>query len=70
MDRAVPEENDRRIVKTRITEEGLRVLAELDEPVRKLHARQFRNLPDAKLRQLILLLERVRARLKDEVAAD
>jgi DNA-binding MarR family transcriptional regulator len=64
------EENDRRIVKTRITEEGLRVLAGLDEPVRDFHARQFRNFSDTKLRQLILLLERVRAQLKDEVAAD
>lgn len=64
------EENDRRIVKTRITEAGLSVLARLDEPVRNLHARQFRNFPKAKLRQLILLLERVLAQLKDAIAAD
>ncbi len=35
------EEKDRRVVKTRITPEGLRILAELDDPVRELHRRQL-----------------------------
>src|SRR3984885_1566149 len=40
------EAQDRRVVKTRITEEGLRVLAELDAPVNDLHRQQFRHLPE------------------------
>ncbi len=64
------EEDDRRIVKTRITEEGLRILAGLDEPVRYLHARQFAHFPEGKLRQLVLLLEQVRTKIEDVIAAD
>ena len=55
------EEQDRRVVKTRITPEGLRVLAELDAPVQELHRRQLNHLPAKELRQLSRLLERVRA---------
>lgn len=55
------EEKDRRVVKTRITPEGLRILAELDAPIRDLHRRQLRHLPGKQLRQLSLLLERARA---------
>ncbi len=55
------EEQDRRVVKTRITPEGLRVLAELDAPVQELHRRQLHHLPAKELRQLSRLLERVRA---------
>ncbi len=55
------EEQDRRVVKTRITAEGLRVLAELDAPVQELHRRQLHHLPAKELRQLSRLLERVRA---------
>jgi DNA-binding MarR family transcriptional regulator len=55
------EEKDRRVVKTRITQEGLRILAELDAPVRELHRRQLRHLPGKQLRQLTNLLDRARA---------
>ena len=55
------EEQDRRVVKTRITPGGLRVLAELDAPVQELHRRQLHHLPAKELRQLSRLLERVRA---------
>ena len=55
------EEQDRRVVKTRITPEGLRVLAELDAPVQEMHRRQLHHLPAKELRQLSRLLERVRA---------
>jgi len=55
------EEQDRRVVKTRITPEGLRVLAELDAPVQELHRRQLHHLLAKELRQLSRLLERVRA---------
>jgi DNA-binding MarR family transcriptional regulator len=54
------ETNDRRVVKTRITPEGLRLLADLDEPVRELHRRQLRHLPEKQLRLLSTLLDRAR----------
>ncbi|HWF14136.1 MAG TPA: MarR family transcriptional regulator [Candidatus Acidoferrales bacterium] len=54
------EKNDRRVVKTRITAEGLRLLNDLDVPVRKLHRRQLRHLPTKKLQQLSKLLDRAR----------
>ena len=53
-------ERDRRIVRTRITAEGLRVLEELDAPVQELHRRQLHHLPAKELRQLLRLLERAR----------
>jgi DNA-binding MarR family transcriptional regulator len=54
------EAHDRRVVKTRITEEGLRLLAELDTPVRQTHRKQLGHIPERQLRQLAALLERVR----------
>jgi DNA-binding MarR family transcriptional regulator len=51
---------DRRVVKTRITPEGLVHLKRLDQPIRDLHKRQFRNLPAARLKTLARLLEEVR----------
>jgi DNA-binding MarR family transcriptional regulator len=53
--------DDRRVVKTRITEEGLNLLQSLDQPVRELHKRQFRHMPAARLKTLAALLEEVRA---------
>lgn len=47
---------DRRFVTTRITEEGGRLLAELDGPVQALHRRQFAALDEAGLQRLIELL--------------
>jgi DNA-binding MarR family transcriptional regulator len=52
---------DRRVVKTRTTVEGLRVLEKLDVPVRELHRRQLHHIPAKELRQLSRLLERVHA---------
>jgi DNA-binding MarR family transcriptional regulator len=49
---------DRRVVKTRITSEGLRLLGKLDKPVQELHRRQWLHLPAKDLRQLSNLLER------------
>jgi DNA-binding MarR family transcriptional regulator len=54
-------EEDRRVVNTRITAEGLRILKELDGPVQELHLRQLHHLPAKELRQLSRLLERARA---------
>jgi DNA-binding MarR family transcriptional regulator len=52
---------DRRIVSTRITVEGLKLLKELDQPVLDFHRRQFAHMPDAELGQLIALLESARS---------
>ena len=52
---------DRRIVSTRITPDGLRILKEIDKPVIDFHAAQFPNLPENKLTELIELLEQARS---------
>lgn len=54
------EAQDRRVVKTRITAEGLRLLAELDKPMRDLHRRQLRHFSQKQLRQFSNLLDRAR----------
>lgn len=53
---------DRRVVKTRITAEGLKVLKRLDQPVHDLHEKQFRHLSLARLKQLAELLGEVEER--------
>jgi DNA-binding MarR family transcriptional regulator len=53
---------DRRFVTTRITKEGVRVLAELDDAVLELHRRQFTALEETDLRHLIDLLELTRSK--------
>jgi hypothetical protein len=64
------ETQDRRVVKTRITAEGLRLLAELDQPVRDLHRRQWRQFPAKQLRQLSNLLDRARENVERAHAPD
>jgi MarR family transcriptional regulator, organic hydroperoxide resistance regulator len=54
--------DDRRVVKARITQEGLSLLRSLDQPVREMHKLQFRHMAAARLRKLAELLEEVRAR--------
>jgi DNA-binding MarR family transcriptional regulator len=54
------EAQDRRVVKTRISAEGLWLLKELDQPVQDFHRRQFRHFPAKQLRQLLNLLDRAR----------
>ena len=54
--------DDRRVVKTRITPQGLSLLKTLDQPIHDLHKRQFRHLSAARLKILSDLLEEVRAR--------
>ena len=56
----VREGEDRRMVMTRITEKGRRLLDELDAPVMALHRKQMAGLTDAQLRSLSDLLTRVR----------
>lgn len=48
---------DRRVVTTRLTEDGVAILAELDEPMHALHHRQLGHLGKAKLGQLLDLIE-------------
>lgn len=53
--------DDRRVVMTRITPEGLRILDELDEPMAALHRRQLGHLGQTRLRALAALLDEVLA---------
>jgi DNA-binding MarR family transcriptional regulator len=54
------EGEDRRMVLTRITERGRRLLEDLEAPVLALHKRQMSRLTDAQLRSLSDLLTLVR----------
>lgn len=54
------EREDRRVITTRITEEGLHVLKGLDRPIADLHTRQLGSLGEERLRALIDLLELAR----------
>ncbi|NUP89621.1 MAG: MarR family transcriptional regulator [Candidatus Sumerlaeia bacterium] len=51
---------DRRVIHVHITEEGLRVLGPLDEPIHELHRRQLEHMGPARLRQLSRLLDLAR----------
>ncbi len=51
--------DDRRVVKTRITSEGLDILRKLDVPVQDLHRRQFRNISGDRLKVLAAALEEI-----------
>jgi DNA-binding MarR family transcriptional regulator len=51
------ETEDRRVVKTRITEEGLKLLKKLDLPIRELHKKQFEHMSGARLKNLGELLK-------------
>jgi len=56
------EKEDRRVVETRITEEGLATLKKLDQPVRDLHKGQFRHMSAPQLKTLAKLLAEVERR--------
>jgi DNA-binding MarR family transcriptional regulator len=53
--------DDRRVVKTFVTSEGLELLKTLDRPVGALHKRQFQSTAPAKLKLLAAMLEEIRA---------
>jgi DNA-binding MarR family transcriptional regulator len=59
---------DRRVIKTRITTEGLKLLKKLDRPVHELHKGQFRHMSQAHVKQLTELLIEVEKREPDEAA--
>ncbi len=52
---------DRRVVTTRITGEGLALLEQLDEPVQAQHRKAVGHLGEAKLRALAQLLDEARS---------
>jgi DNA-binding MarR family transcriptional regulator len=55
---------DRRVIATRITEKGLRILKDLEGPIGQLHVEQLGHLGDQRLRSLIDLLEMARAKAR------
>ena len=55
-------DHDRRVVRTRITQAGLDLLAELDQPAAAWTKEHLGHLSDAQLRELIALLELARQR--------
>jgi DNA-binding MarR family transcriptional regulator len=57
------DENDRRFVTTRISEEGRKLVEELDEPMQELHRHHFSHLEPEELRNLISYLEAVRGKV-------
>ncbi|HXA81994.1 MAG TPA: MarR family transcriptional regulator [Methylomirabilota bacterium] len=44
---------DRRVVKARITDEGLKLLKRMDSPIRELHKSQFAHMTSARLKSLM-----------------
>jgi DNA-binding MarR family transcriptional regulator len=57
---------DRRVIKTRITTEALKLLKKLDRPVHELHKKQFGHLSTSRLKQLAELLAEVQKREPSE----
>ncbi len=53
---------DRRVIKTRITTEGLAFLKKLDMPVHELHQKQFAHMKTARRKVLWELLEEINQR--------
>jgi DNA-binding MarR family transcriptional regulator len=51
------QKDDRRVVKTHITSQGLVLLKPLDQPMRELHKQQFRHMPAKRVKNLVELLE-------------
>ena len=50
------QKEDRRVVKARITDEGLKLLKKMDAPIRELHRSQFAHMTSARLKTLMDLL--------------
>lgn len=51
---------DRRVVATRITEKGLKLLEKIDRELPEIHGRQLGHVSHKRLRELISILEEVR----------
>jgi DNA-binding MarR family transcriptional regulator len=56
------QKDDRRVVKTHITEAGLGLLQRLDQPMRELHKKQFQHMAAAQLKSLADLLDALKNR--------
>ena len=56
------QQDDRRVVAVRITEAGLKLLAELDAKIVAAHRKQLGHMSEKELKQLIALLEKARER--------
>jgi DNA-binding MarR family transcriptional regulator len=56
------ERQDRRVIRVRISTEGLKLLKELDDPVRSTHRKQLSHLGEKRMRLLVRLLETARQR--------
>ena len=54
--------DDRRVVKARVTAQGLQILKKLDNPILELHKRQFRDISAPRLKTLADALEEVIAK--------
>lgn len=59
---------DRRVIFVEITAQGIDVLARLDRPVLDLHKKLLGHLAPKELKELIRILEKVRAPLNEEPA--
>ena len=55
------QQQDRRVVKARITAEGLKLLKKMDAPIRELHKNQFARMSSAHLKTLLDLLTELAA---------
>jgi len=55
------QKEDRRVVKARITDGGLKLLKKMDAPIRELHKSQFAHMTSARLKTLMDLLTEVAA---------
>ncbi len=51
------QKDDRRVVKTQITEAGLNLLQKLDQPMRDLHKKQFQHMAAPQVKTLAELLD-------------
>ena len=56
------QQDDRRVIKARITAEALKLLKKLDQPIHDLHKGQFRHIPPGRLRLLADLLTEIEKR--------
>lgn len=54
------EKKDRRVITTRITEEGLKLLEQLDAPIAELHQQQLEHLGKQRVGSLLGLLQQAR----------
>lgn len=62
------QKDDRRVIKTRVTPQGLEMLKKLDTPVREMHKQQFAHMSVTKLKQLVELLEEIRKGESEETS--